>query len=309
MNTASYDPLAALSSVKVTGVRQVEGMWVFDLNWDVERTSTYITLDEALSSKVLEITEISEGGSVPKIKVSNKSDSMIFMMSGEILVGCKQNRVLNTSIMVAANSEAHIPVSCVEAGRWGYRSKNFASSRSSSHGRLRQIMARQTSDSYRTRGEAGSDQSAVWSEIERKLGKTGTRSSSRSLHDVVEGHSRRLSNVLEQLPCKDGCNGVAFVISDQVAGVDLYDSPDTLKKLWPKLVNGHALDLLEYSGQEQKSIAPDLVESFLKAAAQGRQERFQSPCKGEDVRIESDRIIGSALLVDQNPVHLQLFQL
>jgi hypothetical protein len=49
-------------------------------------------------------------------------------MSGEQLLGAKQNRVLNISIMVASKSDLPIPVSGVEAGRWRYQSRKFASS-------------------------------------------------------------------------------------------------------------------------------------------------------------------------------------
>jgi len=49
-------------------------------------------------------------------------------MSGEQLLGAKQNRVLNISIMVASNSDLPIRVSCAEAGRWRYQSRKFASS-------------------------------------------------------------------------------------------------------------------------------------------------------------------------------------
>jgi hypothetical protein len=40
---------------------------------------------------------------------------------GEQLVGAKQNRILNMTVLVAAETEVTIPVSCVERGRWGYR--------------------------------------------------------------------------------------------------------------------------------------------------------------------------------------------
>ena len=48
-------------------------------------------------------------------------------MDGEELLGAKQNRIVNLTILVAANSELTIPVSCVEAGRWRARSRAFTS--------------------------------------------------------------------------------------------------------------------------------------------------------------------------------------
>jgi hypothetical protein len=62
--------------------------------------------------------EVSRGGSVPELKVVNKSDRMLLILDGEGLVGAKQNRIVNTTILIAGNTTTVIPVSCVEQGRW-----------------------------------------------------------------------------------------------------------------------------------------------------------------------------------------------
>ena len=85
----------------------------------------YLLLDEALAGSVLDIVEVNQGGSVPDLKVVNKAGKMVLLLDGEELVGAKQNRIINTTILIAANSTTTIPVSCVEQGRWSYRSKNF----------------------------------------------------------------------------------------------------------------------------------------------------------------------------------------
>jgi hypothetical protein len=52
---------------------------------------------------------------------------MVLILDGEELVGAKQNRIVNTTILVAAGAEIVIPVSCVEQGRWTYKSDAFSS--------------------------------------------------------------------------------------------------------------------------------------------------------------------------------------
>ena len=95
----------------------------------------YITLDEALP-RGLEITEISEAGSVPELAVVNPLSEAVLLYDGEELVGAKQNRILNVTVLVAAGAKIPIPVSCVEQGRWRHTS-DFDSARHISHAHLR----------------------------------------------------------------------------------------------------------------------------------------------------------------------------
>ena len=87
--------------------------------------AAYITLDEALP-RGLRITETSDSGSVPELFVENPTDSAVLLYDGEELVGAKQNRILNVSVLVGAGAKLPIPVSCVEQGRWSRRSDEFA---------------------------------------------------------------------------------------------------------------------------------------------------------------------------------------
>ena len=70
----------------------------------------YLTMKEALEQNLLIIAEISEGGSVPELKVSNRADKPVLLLDGEELAGAKQNRVLNTTILLREKSETTIPV-------------------------------------------------------------------------------------------------------------------------------------------------------------------------------------------------------
>jgi hypothetical protein len=67
------------------------------------------------------ITEVDEEGSVPDLKTANLEDLPLPLLDCEQLVGAKQNRILIMTVLVAAQTEVTIPVSCVKRGRWGYR--------------------------------------------------------------------------------------------------------------------------------------------------------------------------------------------
>lgn len=78
--------------------------------------AAYVTLGDALPLG-LRIEEVSESGSVPELAVTNPTDANVLLYDGEELLGAKQNRILNVTVLVAAKSSVPIPVSCIEEGR------------------------------------------------------------------------------------------------------------------------------------------------------------------------------------------------
>jgi hypothetical protein len=50
---------------------------------------------------VIEAAEVNETGSVPELKVINRSPEMVLLLDGEELVGAKQNRIVNITILSA----------------------------------------------------------------------------------------------------------------------------------------------------------------------------------------------------------------
>lgn len=301
-----------LQSVAVMEPEDAQGLQVFGLQWQAGTESDqgdqdlqYKTLDEALGEGLLEVTEVNNGGSVPSLKVANKGDLMAFLMAGEHLAGGKQNRVLNASIMVAAHSELPIPVSCVERGRWAYRSPKFGSSGSSSHGRLRKLMHSQATAGYRMHAVPSSNQGEVWQEVDRKLGETGSHSDTHYLHKAYEDNETALHDVEEKLQLPEGASGVVFAYAGQIVGFDLFDKPATLGKLWPKLVRAYAIDALAVPGEQK--VTAEQVREFLHGAVQAKEEAFKSPGVGQDVRMEGPTLVGAGLLIEDQPVHVEVF--
>ena len=196
-------------------------------------------------------------------------------MAGEQLVGAKQNRVLNVSLMVPPSTTLDIPVSCVEAGRWQRRSAKFASGGSMSHGKLRKMMSKQTHLGHRSGGSPTSDQMAVWDEVSRKLSAMGSVSPSQAFDQVHQDYAARLDDLSSRLHPPDGCHGVIFAVAGQIEGADLFDQPATLAKLWTKLARAYALDAMETAASEAPPITTDDASRWIQAAA-GREDRVVS---------------------------------
>ena len=79
----------------------------------------YLTLQEALEQKKVAVYET---GSVNQLAVENLSDRDIYIQSGDIVKGGKQDRVFPDDFILPTNS-GKVPISsfCVEHGRWTRR--------------------------------------------------------------------------------------------------------------------------------------------------------------------------------------------
>ena len=113
----------------------------------------YLTLEEALPLG-FRITEVDAEGAVPELLAFNPLDDAVLLYDGEELLGAKQNRILNVTVLVAAKSETRIPVSCVEQGRWHARSASFDAARHAAYPDLRRRKAERLSAEPLARGAA-----------------------------------------------------------------------------------------------------------------------------------------------------------
>jgi hypothetical protein len=175
-------------------------------------TPDYLTMDEALAQKRAKITEVSEGGSVPELKFVNESDMPVFLMEGEELIGAKQNRTLNLSILIPAMQSVGIPVSCVERGRWSHRSQEFASAPRAQYAEGRAMKMAQVSASMEATGVRHSNQGEVWQNIEEKSARLKTSSETSAMADIFEQHSTRLEEYVKSFTPTEGQVGAVFTI-------------------------------------------------------------------------------------------------
>ena len=72
-----------------------------------------LTLDQALENELIEIKEI-EDGQVPSVDIKNLSQRYIFIMGGEIITGCKQDRIVEKDVLLGpGKKDLAVPVFCV----------------------------------------------------------------------------------------------------------------------------------------------------------------------------------------------------
>lgn len=282
------------------------GLQMFGLRRDDESNLAYTTLDEALDAETIEVTEASDRGRIPTLLVVNKGNDRVLLVAGEQLIGAKQNRVLNVTIMIDGKSKSPIPVSCVEQGRWRYYSRKFRSGGTSSPSRLRAKMSKHATEGYLRDGTPSSRQEEVWDEVSCTMCCMACESPTSALEQVYEDYRPKLDEVVRQARIPEDCCGVVFAFGGKIVGLDLFDKPGTLSKLLPKLVRANAVNAMETSDGGAR-VDRDRVVDWLRSIASASCQQFKSPGLGDDVRIESDDVVGAALVVEGEPVHIESF--
>jgi hypothetical protein len=258
----------------------------------------YLTLEEALPLG-FRVAEVDAAGMVPELAVVNPLESSVLLYDGEELLGAKQNRILNVTVLVAAQSETRIPVSCVEQGRWHARSAFFGAARHAAYPELRRRKAERLSAGPLERGAA---QSEVWDALSEKAARLDVHSPTGAQSDVFEAHERELEVLREAFPLQSGQSGAMLCLDGRVC-LDYLSRPEAFGRLYPKLLEGYLLDAIELLDRKM-SCDP---ESFLSMLAEASRSRGPSAELGEDVRLRGEGIVGSGLELDGELVQLCAF--
>lgn len=271
-------------------------------------SSNWLTLGEALARGIAHITEISDGGSVPTLVFRNEGDLPVLLLDGEELIGAKQNRVLNLTILAPALSEIRIPVSCIEQGRWHWRSRHFEAANRTLYASARAEKMTQVSRSMRVADGYHSDQHAIWDSIHRKAANFEVRSTTGAASDIFEDRGALLDRMVGEIPALSGQVGAAFLVRGELSGIELFGSADTFSRLLPKLVRSYGLDALDERSLGRRPRATEAgIAKFL--ATLQNLPTFRKPALGlgEDLRFEGIGAVGAALIHEGEIVHLSAF--
>ena len=285
-----------------------KGLQVFPILSDGVECMSYVTLQEALDGGKLLITELPGGGSVPNLKAVNKGDEAVLLLDGEELVGAKQNRVLNTTILLAGHSETTIPVSCTERGRWHEVSPSFRHSDVVAFLRLRAEQADKVRESLERGSGYHGNQQRVWAVVDEVASFVRVHSQTSAMRDVFKGTKTKLEDYLSRFPLVQDQVGLLVLLDRQVLGLDVVSRRAAYSKLHRKLLTSYAMEAIVHPpAASETKVNRDAVESFLKACRDSSCKRFESVGLGFDYRCRGVGVVGTALAVQECVVHLAFF--
>jgi len=281
---------------------QEGSFWVFPLFSEGDQEVAY-RLPE-LRLKEATITEVSEAGAVPQLVVENHSESLLLLLEGQELIGAKQNRVLNTTVLIKPKSKVTIPVSCVEAGRWHFRSREMEEARHFVPNELRYELKRGVYRSLKSKLGHRSDQGRVWDAVAYLRRGLGVISPTDALDAVYVAYEEELEEFRKDIDYVKGATGLAIAIDGRVRSLDLFGTTQICSRVWPRLVAGLAIEALRAAPSQAKVTSEDVLKYWANIT-QWPWEAVTTVGEGQEYRAESQQgDQGSALFYDQKLVYL-----
>jgi hypothetical protein len=246
---------------------------------------------------------VRETGSVNQLEIENLGAEEVFVQSGDIVKGGKQDRVLMVSLLLPAKSGS-LPIAsfCVEEGRWSARGREdagqFATASASVPSREMKLAMKapipaktatdpttppRTPNSYAA--ETGERQREVWAGVRRMQsvlsGNLGSQvrsnQSASSLQLALENEKlidaqKGYVNALKaQGEAGDDVIGYVFAVNGTLNSADLYPSNGLFRKMWDKLLTASAIEAIGHKNAPNVAPpTPAAVMAFLTAAEAGK---------------------------------------
>ena len=219
-----------------------------------------MTLSEAMDSKKVTVKET---GSVNELLINNDSNEYIFIHSGDIVKGGKQDRTISYDIIISPNTKGTpLESFCVEEGRWQQRANETVSHFDSNSKML-------SSKDLKLAAKHDKNQSEVWSKVSEQKAYLNEKLSKRNGYsvDVTNNESdTSLQLALESEELKKvrdnyieslagliktpDAIGYAYTINGEIYGVEVYNNKHLFKDLWKKILESIVVEAISKEGDE-----------------------------------------------------------
>ena len=228
----------------------------------------YVSLAEAIEKKLVKVEET---GNVQSLTIENTSSKeRIFVQAGDIVKGGRQDRTLQTDMILPPNSgKLPLPSFCVEHSRWSKRGEE----KDDTFGANNSVLA---SRAQKGAAYQSKSQGAVWDSVSTLQTKLNENVSKISGKDIDVRSSKSASSLeltmdnpdlkkiigeyqkgIGELPTD--ATGYLYAINGELCGGDLYFSSRLLGAEWPKLSKSIIVESISEYGRFEKgmTLLPD----------------------------------------------------
>ncbi len=249
------------------------------------------------------ISELDDAA-VGVLRVENPTSKPILIIEGEHFSGGKQNRAVNATVLVPAESRLDVPVSCMEQGRWG-RHRAWRRTEAFAPGSIRTRKRASVNRSFRTDGRRTSDQDAIWDDISSMILCEGVASATSAAEDLENSYRRRdgdrktVETLVRRGPLPGQC-GMVVARGRDITAMDLFGAPHLLRAHWGALVRSHFIE-----SRRSRTGYPSATSALrnIRRLDVSPAETAPGVGLGHEHRVSERRLTGQALTLDDALVH------
>lgn len=228
----------------------------------------YVTLKDALEKKKVVISEKSRSGTVNTLFIENVSNDTVIVLSGEVVQGGKQDRVIAQDFVLYPKSgQKDVSVFCVEHGRWSPKDGDTS---------FRQYFTI-CSNEIRKAATVNKNQQNVWDKVSETTDKNRANTSTGTLTALQRSESftkdlKQYTDHFQALAGEQDVIGVVAVTGSTILGSDMFATHEIFAQYLSSLLNSYATEAIT-SGKEV-DVPYEKVEEYLKTilADESKQE-------------------------------------
>lgn len=289
-------------------------------------TSDYVTLDEGIRAGTVTITERGslppsalirtprgvvrqqqasmrgDGASVNELALINKSGKKLLLLAGEVIVGGRQDRIVQDDLVVPPVS---VPISlnvfCVEHGRWSQRADTsdvsapapvIAPAREARKAENFYSLGAVAHPKLRAAAQDKREQTEVWKEVSANNERLGTKTGTDTYQQVyasreVAGSVESYVRALERELTGPDVVGVVVARNGELVWSDVFATPQLFARYWPKLLKSYAVEALSDQTSERRPTEQEATRYLY--ARDGQARRDGRAGVYELVRVENPR--------------------
>ena len=278
---------------------------IFFLQSKTKLENNFLTLEESISKSLVDIKEINSKGTIRYLKVSNKSNQKLLILGSEQIIGnaLKQNRVVNNTTLVPEQTTILLSVSCCEKNRWSPAvANNICTSESLYFTKGRINNSVDIFDNNKT------DQFKIWEDIVEKLDEFNTKSFTGTLEDTYNKNKLYFDEITNYFKINENDVGVVAAIGNRLVNVEIFSSNKLLKMYFPKIIKSLIFESYKKTSQNYLLGLKDVYKLFrLIEFSEKKLHKPHNDCLGEEIRFNSDRVVGSCLNYKEKLLHFSGF--
>ena len=232
-----YDSAMEFNDLRIIPIRPKQGFG--------HSTSGIMSLNKALEKGLATVSERGTASTenVHYLRIRNHSDQTLFISSGEIFSGGRQDRMVSRDSLMAPNGrDQYISVMCVEEDRWSEKERKFGYENFANPA-LRKVL------------DLDKNQVLIWQEISRQLEGSKIKNKSQAyLSRITNKKMQPVQNAYFQFfhdrfkSTDSSIVGMLCMSGDKVIGSDIFAGRELFYDMLDPLLIGYS-DQVTYMGK------------------------------------------------------------